>query len=105
MPFSSDQSLKHDWSPDGRTLLVSTNANWFDPTQSTNIATIGPYGRDLRYLTHDHGGQNADNAFAGSYSPSGRWIVFRQEHNGSYALERMRPDGSNPEIILPFSGS
>jgi Tol biopolymer transport system component len=103
MPFTSDQSLKHDWSPDGRRLLVSTNANWYDPTQSTNIATIRPDGGGLRYITADQGGQNADNAFAGSYSPSGRWIVFRQEHQGRYALERMRPDGSGARIILPFS--
>lgn len=43
------------------------------------------------------------NAFGGSFSPDGRWIVFRQEDHGRYALERMKPDGSDRHVILPFS--
>jgi Tol biopolymer transport system component len=105
MPFSSDQSIKHDWSPDGCRLLTSVNANWFLPDQSTNIVTIRPDGSELRFLTHDQGGQQQQNAFAGSYSPDGRWIVFRQEEQGRYALERMRPDGSDAHVILPFSST
>src|SRR3954447_16938055 len=37
--------------------------------------TVRPDGSHLRMLTHYKGGEKA--ALAGSYSPNGRWIVFR----------------------------
>jgi Tol biopolymer transport system component len=46
-------------------------------------------------------------AFAGSYSPNGRWIVFRIENlkRGSFRLYKMHPDGSHRKLIkkLPFA--
>lgn len=68
---------------------------------SANCATIKPDGSDLRYLTHYH--EPGVNAFCGSYSPDGRYIVFRLENHGSYALYRMRTDGSHRHQILGFS--
>jgi Tol biopolymer transport system component len=101
LPFSSDQAIKQDWAPDGGDLLVGVNANFFHQGDSANIATIRPDGTDFQYLTQYQGG--AVNAFAGSYSPNGQWIVFRLEDHGSYALYKMRADGSNLHAILGFS--
>ena len=101
LPFTLDLAIKHDWAPDGKHLLVGTNANFFDPNDSANIATIRPDGTDLHYLIHSH--DPAVNAFAGSYSPDGKYIVFRLEDHGSYALMKMRSDGSHLQQILGFS--
>ena len=101
LPFTLDLAIKHDWAPDGKHLLVGTNANFFDPTDSANIATIRPDGSDLHYLIHSH--DPAVNAFAGSYSPDGKYIVFRLEDHGSFALMQMRSDGSHLKQILGFS--
>ena len=101
LPFTLDLAIKHDWAPDGKHLLVGTNANFFDPNDSANIATIRPDGSGLHYLVHSH--DPAVNAFAGSYSPDGRYIVFRLEDHGSFALMQMRSDGSHLKQILGFS--
>jgi Tol biopolymer transport system component len=100
-PFTIDLAIKQDWAPDGQHLVVGTNANLFHPDESANIATIRPDGTDLRYLTHYQGGDV--NAFVGSYSPDGRWIVFRLNDHGKYGLFRMRSDGSDLHVILGFS--
>jgi Tol biopolymer transport system component len=100
-PFTIDLAVKQDWAPDGQHVVVGTNANFFNPGESANIATIRPDGTQLHYLTHYQGGDV--NAFVGSYSPDGRWIVFRLEDHGSYGLFRMRADGSDLHVILGFS--
>jgi Tol biopolymer transport system component len=101
LPFTLDLAIKHDWAPDGKHIVVTTNANFFNPGESANIATIRPDGSDLHYLTHYQGG--AVNAFVGSYSPDGKYIVFRLEDQGSYALMKMRSDGSHMQPILGLS--
>jgi Tol biopolymer transport system component len=100
-PFTADMAIKVDWAPDGRRLLITDNANFFHRGESANIATIRPDGTDLHYLTHYQGGEV--NAFFGSSSPDGRWIVFRLEDHGSYALYRMHCDGSHLRAVLGFS--
>jgi Tol biopolymer transport system component len=56
-------------------------------------------------LTHFSGGEQG--AFAGSYSPNGRWIVYRVENleQETFQLYKMRPDGSDKTLIstLPFA--
>jgi Tol biopolymer transport system component len=100
-PFSFDVAVKQDWAPDGKNLVFTANGDVPKPGESANIATIRPNGTNLRYLTHYRGG--AFNAFVGSYSPDGRWIVFRLEDHDRYGLYRMRPDGSGLHAILKFS--
>lgn len=100
-PFTSDVAIKQDWSPNGRRIVLGTNANLFNPGESANIATIRPDGTGLRYLTNYQGGDI--NAFVGSYSLDGRYIVFRLEDHGSYALFRMNADGSDLHLIFGFS--
>ena len=99
-PFTFDVAIKQDWAPNGRRLLFTDNAD-FPPPNSANIATIRPDGTDLLLLTHFQGGDV--KAFAGSYSPDGRWIVFRLEDHGSFGLFKMHPDGSHVRPILGLS--
>jgi Tol biopolymer transport system component len=100
-PFSFDVGFKLDWAPDGRQLGFIHNADFAIPGASANIATIRPDGSGLRFVTNYSG---ADvNAFFGSYSPDGRWIVFRLEDHGRFGLYRVRPDGSHLRPILGLS--
>jgi Tol biopolymer transport system component len=96
-----DVAIKQDWAPDGGRLLFTENADFVRPGASANMATIRPDGTGFRYLTRYSGGEV--NAFAGSYSPNGRRIVFRYEDHGNYGLYTMRPDGCHVRVILPLS--
>jgi Tol biopolymer transport system component len=104
VPYRYEVAIKHDWAPDGQRIVITTDADYPDG-RSPNVATIRPDGSDLRMLTSYSGG--AVGAFAGSYSPNGRWIVFRVENLAleSFRLFKMRPDGSNRTLIarLPFA--
>lgn len=101
LPLSIDLAIKQDWAPDGSRIVVTTNANHLHPAESANIATVRPDGSDLHYLTHYQ--DPAVNAYVGSYSPDSKYIVFRLEGHGSYALMKMRTDGSHLQQILGFS--
>jgi Tol biopolymer transport system component len=100
-PYTADETIKADWSPDGRCIAVTENANHFHADDSANIVTMRADGSHARRITHFHDGQT--NAYFGSYSPDGRWVVFRLEVGGLFALYRMRPDGSHRHVILPPS--
>ena len=100
LPFDLDLAIKHDWAPDGKHIAVTTNANFLHPGESANIATLRPDGSGLRFLTHY---QSGVHAFLGSYSPDGKFIVFRLEDHGRFALVKMRSDGSHVQTILGLS--
>jgi Tol biopolymer transport system component len=100
-PFSFDVAIKQDWAPDGQHLVFSKNAYSHIPGISGNIATIRPDGTHLRFVTNYQGGDV--NAFVGSYSPDGRWIVFRLEDHGHFGLFKIHPDGTHLKAILPLS--
>jgi Tol biopolymer transport system component len=77
VPQSFDVERKHDWAPNGRRILFNNNANEAD--LPSNLMTIRPDGTHLRRLTHFTGGRpNPPKAHVGSYSPDGRWIVYRR---------------------------
>jgi Tol biopolymer transport system component len=100
-PFSFNVGFKLDWAPDGRRLAFIHNADFAYPSDSANIATIRPDGTGLRFVTNYHGGKV--NAFVGTYSPDGRWIVFRLEDHGQFGLYKMHPDGTHLRPILGLS--
>jgi Tol biopolymer transport system component len=103
-PYALEVGIKHDWAPDGENIVITINAD-YPNGRNPNIATIEPDGSDLDVITDIH--RRAVGAFAGSYSPDGRWIVFRVQDpdNGVFRLFKMRPDGSNRTLIarLPFA--
>jgi Tol biopolymer transport system component len=94
-------AFKHDWAPDGRHIVIATNADYLHH-KPPNVATVRPDGSHLRMLTHYTRGENG--AYAGSYSPNGRWIVFRVENleRESFRLFRMHPDGTHRKLIRKF---
>jgi Tol biopolymer transport system component len=102
-PYSLEVAIKHDWAPGGHQLLITPYGDYPD-NQSPNVATMRPTGSYLRILTRFTTGQRG--AFAGSYSPNGRWIVFREENlvKGTYKLLRMHRDGTHRRLIRGPSG-
>jgi len=95
-PPSFEPGIKHDWSPDGKLILFSSPGDPA-PGQSGNLWTMHPDGSHRRALTHYTNGDA--NAFSGSFSPDGKWIVFRKEDAKGYHLSRIRPDGSGFRVI------
>ena len=95
-----DVAFKHDWAPDGSQLVFSDYANP-DETQPVNIATVSPDGTDFTFITHFT--DPRFRAYVGSYSPDGRWIVFRLEDGSLNALYRIRPDGTAMHRITAWS--
>ena len=98
VPYRYEVAIKHDWAPDGRHIVITTNAD-YPQGRSPNVATVAADGSGLQMLTTI---DIADSgAFAGSYSPNGRWIVFRIENltTERFRLVKMRPDGSNRTLI------
>jgi Tol biopolymer transport system component len=100
-PFSFDVAVKQDWAPDGKHLVFSIYGDVAIPGVSTNIVTVRPKGSDLRFVTKYEGGEVS--ATVGSYSPDGRWIVFRLTDHGTFGLYKIRPDGTHLTAILPLS--
>jgi len=101
-PYKDEIAIKHAWSPDGRRIAVTDNADWVRPEASANILTFRADGSARKHLTHYDGGQvRGLNAFTGSYSPDGRHIVLRVERNDNGGLAIMDADGKNPRIT-PF---
>jgi len=92
-------TFKHDWSPDGSRLVVSDNAE--NPDRTVNLLTIRTDGEDIRYLTHYRA--TDQRALAGTYSPDGRWVVYRHEHGDLSALVIVGPDGTDRHTLLPLS--
>lgn len=101
--YSLEVGIKHDWAPDGSRIAVITHADRPVEGQSSNVATIRPDGTGLKMVTDYQGG--VVNAFTGSFSPNGRWIVYRVDDDGAYTLSKAHPDGSHPQSILPLDTS
>jgi Tol biopolymer transport system component len=105
LPPSEDVAVKTGWSPDSERIVLTTDANAIgDAPLEANLATIAADGSDLTYLTHFTGGHQS--AFAGSYSPDGRRIVYRLEDSdaGDSALWTIRPDGTHARELFHRDG-
>ena len=101
-PYSWEVAIKHDWSPDGKLIVLTTNADFVRPNQSANLVTIRPDGSGMKNLTGFTGG--TENAFAGSFSPDGKQIVFRIESGDTYSLALIDRDGGNLQRITTGKG-
>jgi Tol biopolymer transport system component len=104
VPYRFEVAIKHDWAPDGQHIVITTDAD-YPARRSPNVATIAATGSDPQMLTTID--RPDVGAFAGSYSPDGRWIVFRIENlrSETFRLLKMRPDGTDRTLIakLPFA--
>jgi Tol biopolymer transport system component len=98
-PYTFEVGIKHDWAPDGSRIVFTPFAD-FPDNRSPDVATIRPDGSDVRLLTRYTGG--AVGAFGGSYSPDGRWIVFRLQGPHTFGLWVISPDGGNRRLIGNF---
>jgi Tol biopolymer transport system component len=101
-PYSWEVAKKHDWSPDGRLILLTTNADFVRPNESANMVTIRPDGSGRTELTHYTSGK--ENAFAGSFSPDGKQIVFRREQGVTYSIAVIDRDGGQPQNLTTGNG-
>ena len=96
-PPSFEVAIKHDWSPDGK-LIVFTAPGDPAPGKSANVWVVRRDGSHRRAVTHyAHG---SSNAFAGSFSPNGKWIVLRVEDAKGFHLSRIQPDGTGLRVLL-----
>jgi Tol biopolymer transport system component len=101
-PYSWNVATKHDWSPDGRLIVLTTNADHLRPNESANLVTIRPDGSGKKNLTQFT--NPTENAFAGSFSPDGKQIVFRIESGDTYSLALIDRDGRNLRRITTSKG-
>lgn len=105
VPPSADVGVKTGWSPDSRRIVFTRDAN---PDRTgllqANVSTIGADGSDRRDLTDYRGGRLS--AFAGSFSPDGRSIVYRLQDNeaGTSGVWTMDADGSHPRLLFTRTG-
>jgi Tol biopolymer transport system component len=102
-PYSWNVAIKHDWSPDGTLIVLTTNADFVRPNESANLVTIRPDGSGKTDLTGFTGGM--ENAFAGSFSPDGKQIVFRIESGDTYSLAVIDRNGRNLRRITTGKGT
>jgi Tol biopolymer transport system component len=102
IPFDLDVcSCGGDWAPNGRRIVSNDNAGADGPqTRPTNVITVRPDGTGLRLVTHFKGIQTYVGS--GSYSPDGRWILFKTIRNERYALWKIRPNGEDMTLIARF---
>jgi Tol biopolymer transport system component len=91
-PYSWRVAPKHDWSPDGKRIVLTTNHDLKRPHEGANLVTIRPDGSGVKRLTRF---TPSKSAFAGSFSPDGAQIVFRLERNGKGALAVIDRLGGN----------
>ena len=80
----------HGWSPDGKTLVLTSEENG-----KTNIYSISVAGGEPTRLTRDAG-----NNYGPEYSPDGAYIYFSSDRAGSTQIWRMRADGSAAEQVV-----
>jgi Tol biopolymer transport system component len=99
-PYSWEVAIKHDWAPDGKSIVVTTNADFVRPNEAANLVTIRPDGSGTKQLTRFKVGKNA---FAGSFSPDGKLIVFRLEQGDRYALAVVDRNGGNLRMLTALS--
>ena len=98
-PYALDAAGKSDWAPNGARVITSDNANI--PEASANVVTVAADGGEPFYVT-EYSDPDV-RAYVGGYSPDGKWIVFRLEDHGQFALCVVRTDGTALRTILPLS--
>jgi Tol biopolymer transport system component len=109
VPFRFDVcTCGGDWAPNGRRIVSSDQIGPTPvPGKPSNLFTVRPDRTGLRYLTDYRASSPDVNLGAGTYSPNGRWIVFKHSDNvnGRYVMWLVHPDGSGLKRIRRFKFS
>jgi TolB protein len=79
-----------DWSPDGKLILVRSDANGPDFGHQGNLFVVPPNGSGLRQLTHFRA--TTSLLQNGSFSPDGRSIVFATTDGATRTAHSDLPD-------------
>jgi Tol biopolymer transport system component len=101
LPLSLDVGARFDWAPDGR-RIVFTRYSESPPGRQPNVATVRPDGTHQILLTQVSQPGVGDGG--ATYSPDGRWIVFRYQNDNSSRiwLTKMHSDGRDKTRIRRF---
>jgi Tol biopolymer transport system component len=100
VPFRFDVCVcGGDWAPDGNRIVSSTQAGPRPvPGVASNLFTERPDGTGLRYITHSR--NTAVYLSVGTYSPNGRWIMYKQvTAKEKYRLMKIHPSGRDRSLI------
>jgi Tol biopolymer transport system component len=100
VPFRFDVCVcGGDWAPNGKRIVSSSQAGPTPvPGIPSNLFTVRPDGSGLRSVTHS--GSTDVYIAAGSYSPDGRWILYKRiTAKGAYRLMRIHPSGLGATVI------
>lgn len=98
LPFAGGEPVRvtddtpswwHGWSPDGKTLAYTAMRH-----DGFDIYTIPVGGGDETRVTQ--GGGHHDGP---DYTPDGQWIWFNSDVGGQMQLWRIRPDGTEREMM------
>jgi Tol biopolymer transport system component len=101
VPFRRDVSSKLDWSPDGERILYTPYID-FPKGHVPNVFTIRPDGSGVDQLTFESGDTAA---ISGTYSPNGRWIVYRRETPKGFVQLKMHRNGTDKTVLRHLSFS
>jgi hypothetical protein len=92
-----------EWAPNGERIDDSDQVDRL-VSEPSNLFTVRPDGTGIRYLT-DYRFRSPDVVVgAGTYSPNGRWVLFKYANNvtGRYVLYKIRPNGTHQTRIRRF---
>jgi TolB protein len=89
-PWSLRAGDHPDWSPDGKLILVRSDANGPDFGHQGNLFLVRPNGTTLRQLTHFN--TTTRLLQSGSFSPDGRSIVFATTDGATRTPRSNLPD-------------
>jgi Tol biopolymer transport system component len=107
VPFRFDVSVRGgDWAPDGHRIAFTSEAGPTPvPGEPSNLFTIRPDGTGLRQLTHYRSPDIRVRIGTCSYSPNGRWILFKGSNlRNPYFIKRIHPDGSGLMRVAKLDG-
>lgn len=97
VPLNFDVGTRHGWAPDGHRMVFTQYSENLNGHRA-NVVVVRPDGTGWVQITHEAGMVSDGGA---SYSPDGRWIVYRHEddQHGTYAIFKMHSDGADQTRI------
>ncbi len=93
--LTSDSFFKQDpaWSPDGKSILFSTDADGFESLHIMDVAT-----KVIRRVTHDAG----HSEIMGTFSPDGRQVAYHDQDGYTYIADVA--SGTTKKVLEEYFG-